>query len=188
MKIRAAALIYLVTTIASPAQTVGHVDATPVESFSAAFWTTTTLHRPSGASDVFTRRTVILRDLAGVYHREIYKVTKGSNHDTSAVLERSMQNRLPSSVDPTSAVDLLLPSTLQSKPVSQSLGSETILGYTAFRTRVTLTEVRKPGQMQVTRTNETWYSPSLRMIIRFESRDNLNNSTVIEMSDLHVAD
>jgi hypothetical protein len=146
-----------------------------VQPFSAVTWTTTTLHPPSGKPSTFTRRTVYARDASGMVRREIYQPTRGSQHDTTAPLERVLTGSTSAQAPP------LVLSTKETVDQDTDLGTRQFSGIPAAGRRQTFQDAN--GQR--THTLERWFSPTLGLTVHMESR-NARGDTVSDLSELQL--
>ncbi len=148
----------------------------PAPAFTAVIWTTTTLHSPSGKAFNFMRRTVYSRDASGKVHAEIYRPTRGLEHDTTAPLEHVLTS-------PTATQ--ALPQAL-AHPGSETLEQQTDLG-TQQISGLPSTGKRmifRNASGQRTRTLETWFSPALGLTVHMASGNTRGDSVVSDLSEL----
>lgn len=157
-----------------------HADASnppqPVQPFSAVFWTRTTLHSRAGNPSTFMQRTVCTRDGAGNVRCEIYRPTKGLQHDTTAPVERV----LTSAASPQG-----LPHLQSSKETIEEeadLGTLQFSGVPATGKRQTFHDAN--GQR--THTQETWFSTTLGLTVHMESNNAVGDTVVSDLSELHL--
>lgn len=145
----------------------------PVQPFNAVIWTTKTLHSPSGKPFIFMQRTIYTRDAFGNVRREIYQPTKGSQHDTTAPLERVLTSS--SSAEG-------LPTAQSSKEILEQdvdLGTSQFFGVLATGRRQTFQDAK--GQ----HTLETWFSADLGLNMHLQSRNANGDSLVSDLSELY---
>jgi hypothetical protein len=148
----------------------------PLQPFSAVVWTTTTLHSPAGKPFTFMRRTVYTRDASGNVRREMYQPTKGSQHDTTAPLERvltgSTSGQVPSQVQ----------SSKETVEQDADLGTSQFSGLPATGRR----QIFQDANGQRTHTLETWFSPTLGLTVHMESSNARGDTAVSDVSELHL--
>lgn len=145
----------------------------PLQPFTAVFWTTTTLHSPTGKSSTFMRRTVCTRD--AILRCQIYQPTKGLQHDVTAPLERVVTG-------PTSAQDLPHVRSNKETVEETDLGTQQFSGFPAQGRRQTF---RDPGS-QRSRTIETWFSPVLGLTVHMEGSNAHGDTISRDLSELHL--
>jgi hypothetical protein len=147
-----------------------------VQPYSAVIWTTTMLHSPAGKSFTFTRRTVYTRDASGNVRREIYRPTKGLQHDTTAPLERVLTG---------STLKHAPPQVQSSKEMVEQdadLGTSQFSGLPATGRR----QIFQDANGQRTHTLETWFSPTLGLTVHMESSNARGDTAVSDLSELHL--
>ena len=148
----------------------------PIQPFSAVVWTTTTLHSPAGKPTTFMQRTVYTRDASGNMRREIYRPTKGLDHDVTAPLERVIAGSTSAQV---------LPQAQSSKDIVKQdvdLGTSQFSGLPAAGRRQTFQDANG----QFTHTLETWFSPTLGLTVRMQSNNALGDTVISDLSELHL--
>jgi hypothetical protein len=148
----------------------------PIQGFSAVLWTTTTLHSPAGKPSTFVQRTVYTRDASGHVRREIYQPTKGLQHDTTAPLEHVLTGSTSAQAPPQ------VESSKETVEQEANLGTSQFAGLPATGKRQTFQDTN--GQR--THTLETWFSPTLGLIVHMESRNARGDSVVSDLSELHL--
>jgi hypothetical protein len=150
----------------------------PVQAYTAVVWTTTTLRSPAGKPSTFMQRTVYTRDASGNVRREIYRPTKGLQHDTTAPLERVLTGS-------TSAQAQTLPNVQSSKETVEQdvdLGTLQFSGVPAMGRRQTF----RDASGQHTHTLETWFSATLGLTMHMESRNARGDTVFSDLSELHL--
>jgi hypothetical protein len=147
-----------------------------VQPFSAVFWTTTTLHSPSGTASTFMQRTVYTRDASGNMRREIYRRTNGLQHDTTAPLERVLTGSTSAQASP------LVLSSKETVDQDTDLGTQDFSGLPAVGRRQTFQDAN--GQR--THTLETWFSPTLGLTVHMESSNARGDTVMSDLSELQL--
>ncbi len=171
-------LLFLVSMIALDTHTATSQTPQPIQPFTAVVWTTTTLHSPSGKSSVFLQRTVYTRDASGNVMREIYRPTKGLQHDTTAPLEHVLTGFTSSQALPTAQ------SSKETVEQAVDLGIRQFSGLPAKGRQQTFQD----GSGQRTHTLETWFSPTLGLTVHMESSNARGDTRVSDLSELHLGD
>ena len=146
-----------------------------VQAFSAVVWTTTTLHSRLGKPTTFMQRTVYTRDISGNLRREVYRPIKGFEHDTSAPLERVIRgSSFGQSAPP------IMHSSKELTKQEVDLGTATISGVAASGKR----QVFHDANGQPTRTSETWFSPTLGLMVHTQSSNSRGDTVTSDLSEL----
>jgi hypothetical protein len=122
------------------------------------------------------RRTVYTRDASGNVRREIYRPTQGLQHDTTSPLEHVVTGSTSAQALPT----------VQS--TKETLAQDVDLGASQFSTLPTTGRLQtfQDASGQRTRTVETWFCPTLGLIVHMQSTNARGDTVVSDLSDLSL--
>jgi outer membrane lipoprotein-sorting protein len=152
-----------------------------VQPYSATIWTTMTFQSKSGSTHIAMQRTVVTRDGTGKWQTAVYRPTQGPQQNISSPLDHVFTGSTP--VQPQS----LTPAQSSGETLTDDLdlGTQTFAGLPAVgRRRIFRSVGRQP---EATHTLETWFSPTLGVIVHSESRNFSGTTVVTDLSDLQLS-
>lgn len=167
------ALVVSASGLAQPTQ-----PSASVQPYSATLWTTTTLVRPSGSSPIFTERSQVIRNSDGSWWIGMYRSTQGVNQDVTAPLDQVLT--APPSPQTSPAFQLTTDKLVE----EDDLGNQTFFGQAATGKRQTFQSTDQ--SIKTRKTQETWYSPALRLVVHAEIHDYNGITIVRDLGDLQL--
>ena len=171
----------------------------PITAYTATLWTTTTEPDSKGTAIAHTKRLFVAQSSSGAVRRESYAASAGTDHNlkTAAgmIVIRDNSKQQLATLDPRTRVAEIgslpphraMPSSASASiSAAESLGSSTMAGLAVVGTRRTYTVAASPSAASSTAvvTEDIWFSPQLHTVVKSESHDTLNRSTLSILEDV----